>query len=136
MRFEAPIQIASGHHVKMMSVQPLTCGGTVLNYPALLTVSRNGQLLRSWDLSSGQLKYEVSTSLPPPHLVGPVPLSQGWRPGGVLAALAGKKGGGTGPVGMESVAMVTLCRCCSGSKQGKGRRVCSKKWRCEVDILC
>lgn len=61
--------------------------------PALLTVSRHGQLLRSWDLESGQLKYEVSTSLPPPQRGSPDPLDQSWRPGGVQATLAGKKGG-------------------------------------------
>ena len=60
--------------------------------PALLTVSRHGQLLRSWDLESGQLKYEVATSLPPPAQRS-FPLDQSWRPGGVQATLAGKKGG-------------------------------------------
>ena len=66
--------------------------------PAVLTVSGQGQLLRSWDLSSGQLKYEASTSLPPATPVEGVhsisyPLSQTWRPAGVLATLAGKTGG-------------------------------------------
>lgn len=62
-------------------------------YGSLLTLSRGGQLLRSWDISSGQLKYEVSTSLPASSQAPAPPLTQTWRPGGVMATLAGKKGG-------------------------------------------
>ena len=58
-----------------------------------MTVSRGGQLLRSWDLSSGLLKYEVLTSLSPPPQRENFPLDKTWRPGGVLASLTGKNGG-------------------------------------------
>ena len=72
----------------------MECAGKYLSVcTALLTVSRQGQLLRSWDVTSGHLRYEVLTSLPPPLHPAPVPLHQTWRVGGVHATLAGKKGG-------------------------------------------
>ena len=62
---------------------------------AVVTVSGNGQLLRSWEISSGVLKYEASTSLPIGERAESdlTSLAQSWRPAGVSAALAGKNKG-------------------------------------------
>lgn len=106
---------------------------------ALLTVSRRGQLLRSWDVSSGQLKYEVSTSLPAPSpQARPLPLHQAWRPGGALAVLAGKKGGSCiHPKKPKSLyQFFSLVNRCSGNSQWvKGDCICVTKWRQEVVLL-
>ena len=62
----------------------------------MVTVSGNGQLLRSWDVSSGALKYEAQTTLPPSTEQGEMtlyPLTETWRPGRVVATLAGKNKG-------------------------------------------
>jgi len=62
---------------------------------AVVTVSGKGQLLRSWEISSGVLKYEVSTSLPIGEWAESslTSLTQSWRPSGVSATLAGKNKG-------------------------------------------
>lgn len=75
------------------SVSAIHYGVTTMFILALLTVSRQGQLIRSWDTTSGHLRYEILTSLPPPLHPGPTPLHRIWRVGGVHATLAGKKGG-------------------------------------------
>ena len=55
----------------------------------LITVSRGGQLLRSWDVSSGVLRWESLTGLNSEG-GGQVayPLTSTWRPGSVVATLA------------------------------------------------
>ena len=55
----------------------------------LITVSRGGQLLRCWDVSSGALRWESLTGLSSQRKQLEYPLSAGWRPGAVVATLAG-----------------------------------------------
>ena len=55
----------------------------------LITVSRGGQLLRSWDVSSGALRWESLTGLSSQRKQLEYPLSADWRPGAVVATLAG-----------------------------------------------
>ena len=57
----------------------------------LVTVSRGGQLLRSWDVSSGVLRWESPTGLNSAQSKQlEYPLDVEWRPGAVVASLAGK----------------------------------------------
>ena len=55
----------------------------------LVTVSRGGRLLRSWDVSSGVLRWESLTGFSSEAKQLDYPLSADWRPGGVVATLAG-----------------------------------------------
>ena len=55
----------------------------------LVTVSRGGRLLRSWDVSSGVLRWESLTGLSSKAEQLEYPLNADWRPGGVVATLAG-----------------------------------------------
>lgn len=54
----------------------------------LVTVSRGGQLLRSWDISSGVLRWETLTGLSSENKQLDYPLNAEWRPGGVVTTLA------------------------------------------------
>lgn len=91
----------------------MTCTYTTQQCPtALLSLSGGGQLLRSWEMSTGVLKWELSLELPAmtnkrystsihrcdlevdQSLVHRnYPLDTSWRPGSALATLAGKNGG-------------------------------------------
>ena len=53
----------------------------------LVTVSGGGRLLRSWDVSSGSLRWETLTGLESEGGSFSYPLATEWRPGGVLATL-------------------------------------------------
>ena len=58
---------------------------------SLLTVSGNEFLtIRSWDLDTGLLKWEIPTNV---AIATKNSLDSQWRPGGVLATLAGNKKG-------------------------------------------
>ena len=54
----------------------------------LITVSRGGQLLRSWDASSGVLRWESLTGLSYEGKQLEYHLNTEWRPGAVVATLA------------------------------------------------
>ena len=54
----------------------------------LVTVSRGGQLLRNWDVSSGALRWESPTGLSPVAGQLQYPLTADWRPGTLVATLS------------------------------------------------
>ena len=84
---------------------------------ALLSLSGGGQLLRSWEMSTGVLKWELALELPSEtnkrymqfliridccklasnvflfRFIRNYPLNVSWRPGSALATLTGKNGG-------------------------------------------
>lgn len=57
----------------------------------LVTVSGGGRLLRSWDVSTGSLRWESLTGLErdDDQDTGSYPLTTEWRPGGVQATSIG-----------------------------------------------
>ena len=57
----------------------------------LVTVSGGGRLVRSWETSSGSLRWESPTGLE--GEASSYPLATEWRPGGVVATLSGSSVG-------------------------------------------